>query len=171
MNTRGILVASLVIVTSISCGGGSESKADGGSATFVERGTVTGTSGFTVRAAKSIWEAADGGAIPKGVILSDRAGACPSLMESPPSGTNILLFQKQSPGPLTVGVTQASTLTVIRGVYGDAGFPDPVGPTTQAGTLTLTSLDGGIVGSFQLDDGTGGGALTGDFAASPCGPY
>lgn len=138
--------------------------------TFTPSATLTGSVIFPVGSPQSYWVRRDGGAdVPLGVMLLEPSLACPDRLNAPPAaaGLGILL---QSNSALRVGTIPSSELTVVVAAYDPSRpFPAPIF-ADFSGSISVSSLDGGVIGSISLTSADGG-VITGTFAAKKCGPY
>lgn len=159
-----------------SAGGGGGGMNTGGGAgggspmPLVESGTATGTYGFQVGSAKALLQGSAGGAQPIAIFLHETDLGCPARVDQPPEKAGQGLLMQARNGALQVGSYSAGELYLLRGRFQpDAGVPTSVGADNLGGTLTITSTDGGLVGSYQFTNS--GGTLSGQFSAPYCGPY
>lgn len=138
--------------------------------TFTPSATLTGSIIFPVGSPHSYWVRRDGGAdVPLGVMLFEPSVACPDRLNAPPAtaGLGILL---QSNSMLRVGTIPSSELTVVVAAYEPShGAPASI-LSDFSGSISVSSLDGGVIGSMSLTTADGG-VITGNFAAKKCGPY
>ncbi len=148
--------------------GGTDAGVDAGPPGLVASGTATGTYGFTVKSAFAASQDGGSGGAPVAVVLYDAALPCPARADQPPSVEGQGLVLQPVSGTFAAGTyTAPNQLFVLRGHFRpDAGFPDSV--VDLSGSLTVSSVDRGVVGSYQFS-AADGGTLSGQFTAPACG--
>ncbi|MBX7113118.1 MAG: hypothetical protein K1X64_02200 [Myxococcaceae bacterium] len=168
---RKICAVALILTAcgdpSMGTDGGVDAGVDAGPMALTASGTATGTYGFTVKTAFAV--SPDGGA-PVAVFLYDAVLPCPARFDEAPSVEGQGLLMQQNSGTFALGTYAApNQLFVLRGHFRpDASFPEPVGADSLTGTVTVTSVNRGVVGTYQFTN-SDGGTLSGQFSAPTCG--
>lgn len=150
--------------------GGVDAGVDAGPQPLMASGTATGTYGFTVKTAFAVSQDGGSGGAPVAVFLYDAVLPCPARFNEPPSVEGQGFLMQQNSGAFATGTyTAPNQVFALRGHFRpDASFPDPVGADNLTGAVTVTSVNRGVVATYQFTN-SDGGTLSGQFTAPTCG--